>query len=40
MENTMPQNDYYEYYGPDFNLHFEPKSDEKNLNSKEYLDFV
>ncbi len=40
IPNQLPQNDYYEYYGPDFNLHFEPRADEKNQNSKEYLDFV
>lgn len=40
IPNQLPQNDYYEYYGPDFNLHFDPKPDEKNQNSKEYLDFV
>lgn len=36
----MPQNDYYEYYAPDFNLHFDARPEEKNQNSREYLDFV
>jgi histone deacetylase 1/2 len=40
IPNNLPQNDYYEYYGPDYTLHFAPRPDEKNLNSPEYLDFV
>ena len=40
IPNQLPQNDYYDYYGPDYNLHFDPRPDEKNLNSKQYLDFV
>lgn len=40
IDNRIPQNDYYEYYGPDYNLHFSEKPDEKNLNSREYLDFI
>ena len=40
IENQLPQNDYYEYYGPDYNLHFDPRPDEKNTNSQDYLDFV
>jgi len=40
INNRIPQNDYYEYYGPDYNLFFAEKPDEKNLNSKEYLDFI
>ena len=40
IDNRIPQNDYYEYYGPDYNLLFAEKPDEKNLNSREYLDFI
>lgn len=40
MDNEIPQNDYYEYYGPDYKLHFDAKTDEKNQNSTEYLDYV
>ena len=36
----MPQNDYYEYFAPDHTLHFDARPEEKNQNSKEYLDFV
>lgn len=32
-------NDFYEYYGPDYNLHFKPK-DEASHNTKDYLDFI
>ena len=40
IENQLPPNDYFEYFAPDHNLHFDARPDEKNLNSKEYLDFV
>jgi len=40
IENNIPQNDYYEYYGPDYKLHFAAKTDEVDQNSKEYLDFI
>ena len=40
MDNKIPQNDYYEYYGPDYNLHFQERADEKNQNTPEYLDFI
>lgn len=32
-------NDFYEFYGSDYKLHFKPK-DEQNLNTKEYLHFI
>jgi hypothetical protein len=32
-------NDFYEYYGPEHNLHFKPK-DEASHNTKDYLDFI
>ena len=40
LDERIPQNDYYEYYGPDFNLHIEPRADEKNLNTPDYVDFI
>ena len=40
IDKRIPQNDYYEYYGPDYNLLFAEKPDEKNLNSRDYLDFI
>jgi len=39
-DNNIPINDYYEYYSPDFKLHFNAKPDELNQNTKDYLDFV
>ncbi|KAK9463849.1 uncharacterized protein V1516DRAFT_668861 [Lipomyces oligophaga] len=35
----IPYNDYYEYYGPDYQLEVRP-SNMQNANSKEYLDRV
>jgi len=37
ISNKLPNNDYLQYYGPDFKLHIEP-SNMENLNSKEYLE--
>jgi len=37
LSNKLPNNDYLQYYGPDFKLHIEP-SNMENLNSKEYLE--
>lgn len=39
LDDNIPMNDFYEFYGSDFKLHFKPK-DTPNLNSKEYLDFI
>jgi histone deacetylase 1/2 len=39
LDDNIPMNDFYEFYGNDFKLHFKPK-DEPNLNTKEYLDFI
>lgn len=38
ISNELPFNDYFEYFGPDFQLHpqFEARYD--NLNTKQYLD--
>merc|ERR1711957_327572 len=36
IKNEMPFSDYYEYFGPDYLLHF-PVSNMDNLNSTEYL---
>ena len=40
MDPKIPPNDYFEYYGPDYNLLFPERTDEKDYNSKEYLEFV
>jgi histone deacetylase 1/2 len=39
VPNELPFNDYFEYYGPDYNLHIQP-SNMENLNDRKYLDFV
>jgi len=36
MADELPYNTYYEYYGPDFNLHIQP-SNMENLNTPNYL---
>lgn len=37
VRDEIPQNDFYEYFGPDYQLH-PPVSNMENLNSKEYLE--
>ncbi|CAI5968193.1 unnamed protein product [Closterium sp. NIES-65] len=39
LEDRMPFNDYYEYFGPDYTLHITP-SNMENQNSRAYLDSV
>ncbi|TNV80740.1 hypothetical protein FGO68_gene14297 [Halteria grandinella] len=39
LDDNIPMNDFYEFYGNDFKLNFKPK-DEPNHNTKEYLDFI
>jgi hypothetical protein len=39
IKDTLPYNDYFEYYGPDYKLHL-PVSNMENLNSKDHLDLV
>lgn len=39
MSQNLPYNDYYEYYGPDYELDVRP-SNMDNANSKEYLDKI
>ena len=39
LDNNLPNNDYYEFYGPEYLLHFKP-NEFASQNSKEYLDFV
>eukprot|EP00039_Didymoeca_costata_P001873 m.55846 g.55846 ORF g.55846 m.55846 type:complete len:573 (+) comp11005_c0_seq1:90-1808(+) len=36
VEDDLPYNDYFEYFGPDFKLHINP-SNMENLNSDDYL---
>jgi len=40
IENELPYNDYYAYYGPDFALHFATNPTMENLNSRQYLDQI
>ncbi|KAH7442599.1 hypothetical protein KP509_03G095800 [Ceratopteris richardii] len=39
LEDKMPPNDYYEYFGPDYTLHVAP-SNMENQNSRIYLENV
>ena len=39
IKDTLPFNDYFEYYGPDYKLHL-PVSNMQNLNTPNYLDRV
>ncbi|KAL3701726.1 hypothetical protein R1sor_019748 [Riccia sorocarpa] len=39
LEDKMPYNDYYEYFGPDYNLHVAP-SNMENQNSRGYLESI
>ena len=37
VKDTLPYNDYFEYYGPDYRLHL-PVSNMQNLNTPRYID--
>ena len=39
LEDNLPQNDYIEYFGPEYRLHFTP-SNMENQNEREYLEKV
>lgn len=34
-DNKLPYNDYYEYFGPDYNLHIQPRTMENKIFPKE-----
>lgn len=36
--NNIPYNEFFEYYGPDFDLHLTPNTSMENANTKEYLE--
>jgi histone deacetylase 3 len=40
ISNELPFNDYFEYFGPDFQLHPDITSRFENLNSKHYLELI
>ena len=39
ISEYLPENDYYEYYAPEYNL-FIPKKNEPDQNSQEYLNYI
>ncbi len=39
LQDELPYNDYFEYYGPDYRLHITP-SNMENLNKTEYLEDI
>lgn len=40
VNNELPFNDYFEYFGPDFQLHPDFGSKFENMNSKQYLENI
>ena len=40
VENDLPYNEYYAYYGPDFVLHFGTNPTMENANNRQYIDSV
>jgi len=38
LDNQLPFNDYYQFYGPSYTLHIEPDKTKENRNTKEYLE--
>lgn len=40
LDNNLPLNDYYELLGKDKKLHFDPKPEQKDENTREYLEFI
>ena len=40
LENELPWNDYYEYYGPEFHLEVRPNPSVENANTRQYLEHV
>ncbi len=39
IQDMLPYNDYFEYYGPDYRLHM-PTSNMENMNKRETLEEV
>eukprot|EP00897_Mesotaenium_endlicherianum_P004480 jgi/Mesen1/405/ME000010S_10853 len=39
LEDKMPYNDYFEYFGPDYTLHVQP-SNMENQNTREYIENI
>ncbi|XP_028403863.1 histone deacetylase 3-like [Dendronephthya gigantea] len=40
VSNEIPENEYYEYFGPDFSLHPEILTRHENTNTKQYLENI
>ena len=40
LSDELPYNEYYEYYQPDFQLHYPTNPTMENLNTRQYLDTV
>lgn len=40
ISNSLPENDYYEFYAPDYELFIPAKKNEVNQNSPEYINYV
>ncbi|KAL3922665.1 MAG: hypothetical protein SGPRY_004478 [Prymnesium sp.] len=40
LQDELPYNEYYEYYAPDFTLHYPTNSSVENLNTRQYVDSV
>ena len=40
IDNELPYNDYYAYYGPDFAMHFGTNPTMENANTRQYIDSV
>jgi len=38
LEDNLPENEYKEYFGPDYKLHAQTLNDKKNDNSQQYLE--
>jgi len=39
LADELPENEYMDYFGPDYRLHF-PVNNMENENTKEYMDFI
>lgn len=40
MQDDIPPNEYYEYFGPDYKLHIPPEEDIDNKNKRDALEKV
>ena len=40
LPDELPYNEYYEYYAPDFNLHYPTNPTMENLNTRTYIETV